>query len=44
MQQKVFEGLKKGNEVLKEIHSQMSIEDIENIMQETQEAIEYQNV
>lgn len=44
MEQKVFEGLKAGNDVLKAIHSEMTIEDVENLMLDTQEAIEYQNV
>jgi len=43
MELKVFEGLKQGNAVLKEIHSQMSIEEIDNLMLDTQEAIAYQN-
>jgi charged multivesicular body protein 6 len=41
---KVFEGLQRGNEVLKQIHSQMTLEDVEKLMDDTQEAIEYQNV
>jgi len=36
------ESLKDGNQVLKEIHSQMSIDEIENLMLDTQEAIAYQ--
>ena len=44
MEQKVFEGLKAGNDVLKAIHSEMTLEDVENLMLDTQEAIEYQNV
>jgi len=43
MEKKIFDSLKEGNTVLKEIHSQMSIEDIDNLMLDTQEAIEYQN-
>jgi len=42
MEQKVFESLKAGNEVLKEIHSQMSIDEIDQLMEDTQEAIAYQ--
>lgn len=38
----VFHGLKQGNEVLKEIHRQMSVEDVEKLIGETQEAREYQ--
>ncbi|XP_033751713.1 charged multivesicular body protein 6-A-like [Pecten maximus] len=39
---KVFEGLKVGNESLKKLHQIMSIEDVEKLMDETQESIEYQ--
>jgi len=42
MEQKVFESLKAGNEVLKEIHSQMSIDEIDQLMEDTQEAVAYQ--
>jgi len=42
MEQKVFESLKAGNDVLKEIHSQMSIDEIDQLMEDTQEAIAYQ--
>ncbi|KAI6047731.1 Snf7 family [Pisolithus marmoratus] len=38
----VLHGLKQGNEVLKEIHREMSIESVEKLMGETQEAREYQ--
>ncbi len=41
---KVAEGLKTGNKCLEELHKFMSLEDVENIMSETQEAIEYQRV
>lgn len=44
IEQKVFQGLQQGNEVLKDLQGQMSIEDVENLMLDTQEAIEYQNV
>jgi len=37
-------GLKQGNEVLSQIHKEMSIEDVEKLMSETKEAIAYQNV
>jgi charged multivesicular body protein 6 len=40
----VLHGLKQGNEVLKEIHREMSIESVEKLMDETQEAREYQRV
>ncbi|XP_075435911.1 charged multivesicular body protein 6 [Ascaphus truei] len=39
---KVIEGLKVGNECLKKMHEVMSIEEVEKIMDETQEGIEYQ--
>lgn len=41
---KVFEGLKTGNKCLEEMHKIMSLEDVEQIMAETQDAIEYQRV
>lgn len=39
---KVIDGLKVGNECLKKMHEVMSIEEVERIMDETQDAIEYQ--
>eukprot|EP01104_Vermistella_antarctica_P017075 TRINITY_DN5987_c0_g1_i1.p1 TRINITY_DN5987_c0_g1~~TRINITY_DN5987_c0_g1_i1.p1 ORF type:complete len:236 (-),score=82.51 TRINITY_DN5987_c0_g1_i1:79-786(-) len=42
MERRVFEQLKQGNSVLKAIHQEMSAEDVENLMLETEEAIEYQ--
>eukprot|EP01098_Paradermamoeba_levis_P007137 TRINITY_DN2961_c0_g1_i1.p1 TRINITY_DN2961_c0_g1~~TRINITY_DN2961_c0_g1_i1.p1 ORF type:complete len:230 (-),score=91.42 TRINITY_DN2961_c0_g1_i1:166-855(-) len=42
MQQEVFLNLKKGNEVLKEINKQMSVEEVEKLMMETQEGIDAQ--
>jgi len=44
MEQKIFAGLKEGNEVLKAIHKEMSIEAVEDLMADTQDAIDYQNV
>ncbi|KAI9461808.1 Snf7 family [Boletus coccyginus] len=38
----VLHGLKQGNEVLKEIHREMSLESVERLMEETHEAREYQ--
>ncbi|XP_072550423.1 charged multivesicular body protein 6 isoform X4 [Salminus brasiliensis] len=38
----VLEGLKVGNDCLKKMHEVLSIEEVERIMEETQEAIEYQ--
>ncbi|CAL8380076.1 charged multivesicular body protein 6 [Gadus morhua] len=39
---KVIEGLKVGNDCLKKMHEVMSIEEVERIMDETQDAVEYQ--
>ncbi|XP_053562560.1 charged multivesicular body protein 6 [Bombina bombina] len=39
---KVIEGLKVGNECLKKMHEVMSIEEVERILDETQEGIDYQ--
>lgn len=41
---KVVEGLKTGNRCLEELHKIMSLENVEEIMADTQEAIEYQRV
>ncbi|KAJ3569058.1 hypothetical protein NP233_g5302 [Leucocoprinus birnbaumii] len=38
----VLHGLKQGNEVLKEIHREMNPESVERLLEETQEAREYQ--
>ncbi|KAG5279776.1 hypothetical protein AALO_G00081460 [Alosa alosa] len=42
IEMKVIEGLKTGNECLKKMHEVMSIEEVERILDETQEGIEYQ--
>ncbi|XP_043936821.1 charged multivesicular body protein 6 isoform X2 [Protopterus annectens] len=42
IEMKVIEGLKVGNDCLKKMHEIMSIEDVERIMEETQDAIDYQ--
>jgi len=42
VEMKVVEGLKKGNEALKQLHAVMSIDDVERIMEETAEGVEYQ--
>ncbi|CAH2291491.1 charged multivesicular body 6 [Pelobates cultripes] len=42
IEMKVIEGLKVGNDCLKKMHEMMSIEEVEKIMDETQEGIEYQ--
>lgn len=40
----MLEGLKTGNSVLKEIHKETSIEAVERLMDDTADAIAYQNV
>nr|XP_056722834.1 charged multivesicular body protein 6 isoform X2 [Euleptes europaea]XP_056723001.1 charged multivesicular body protein 6 isoform X2 [Euleptes europaea] len=42
IEMKVLEGLKIGNECLNKMHQVMSIEEVERIIDETQDAIEYQ--
>ncbi|KPP69736.1 charged multivesicular body protein 6-like [Scleropages formosus] len=42
IEMKVLEGLKIGNDCLKKMHEVMSIEEVERIMEETQDAVEYQ--
>uniref|UniRef100_A0A8D0HC66 Charged multivesicular body protein 6 n=1 Tax=Sphenodon punctatus TaxID=8508 RepID=A0A8D0HC66_SPHPU len=42
IEMKVIEGLKVGNECLKKMHEVMSIEEVERIIDETQDAVEYQ--
>ncbi|XP_066291651.1 charged multivesicular body protein 6-A-like [Branchiostoma lanceolatum] len=42
IEMKVVEGLKKGNDCLKEMHKILSLENVEKILDETQEAVEYQ--
>uniref|UniRef100_A0A4W5JXJ3 Uncharacterized protein n=1 Tax=Hucho hucho TaxID=62062 RepID=A0A4W5JXJ3_9TELE len=44
IEMKVIEGLKVGNDCLKSMHEAMSLEDVERIMDETQDAVEYQRV
>ncbi|KAG8699226.1 Vacuolar protein sorting-associated protein 20 [Ceratobasidium sp. 423] len=36
-------GLQQGNQVLKTLHAEMSLEDVEKLMEETSEAVAYQN-
>ncbi|EFA83358.1 SNF7 family protein [Heterostelium album PN500] len=43
IQIKIAEQLKQGNNALKELHKEMSLEEIENIMSDTQDAVDYQN-
>uniref|UniRef100_H3D2V3 Charged multivesicular body protein 6 n=2 Tax=Tetraodon nigroviridis TaxID=99883 RepID=H3D2V3_TETNG len=42
IEKKVVDGLKIGNQCLKKMHEVLSIEEVERIMDETQDAIEYQ--
>ncbi|KAL7869534.1 hypothetical protein AOLI_G00135220 [Acnodon oligacanthus] len=42
IEMKVIEGLKVGNDCLKKMHEVLSIEEVERIMDETHDAIEYQ--
>uniref|UniRef100_A0A6G1RL25 Charged multivesicular body protein 6 n=1 Tax=Hypotaenidia okinawae TaxID=2861861 RepID=A0A6G1RL25_9GRUI len=42
IEMKVIEGLKIGNDCLNKMHQVMSIEEVERIMGETQDAVEYQ--
>ncbi|SAM01331.1 hypothetical protein [Absidia glauca] len=43
VEKQVMEGLSNGNAVLKEIHNEMSLEDVERLMDDTADAIAYQN-
>jgi charged multivesicular body protein 6 len=43
VQRKVFDALKEGNELLKQINKELTVEDVDKLMAETEEAIEYQN-
>ncbi|XP_041474193.1 charged multivesicular body protein 6-like [Lytechinus variegatus] len=43
IEHQVIDGLKVGNDCLKKMHQMMSLEDVEKIMDETREGIEYQN-
>ncbi|XP_031723824.1 charged multivesicular body protein 6-like [Anarrhichthys ocellatus] len=42
IEMQVMEGLKVGNDCLKSMHEIMSVEDVERILDETQESIDYQ--
>ncbi|KAF9191941.1 Vacuolar protein sorting-associated protein 20 [Haplosporangium sp. Z 767] len=43
VEKQVIEGLAAGNQVLKELHKEMSLSDVEKLMDETAESIAYQN-
>ena len=40
----MLEGLKNGNAVLTKLNNEMKIEDVEKLMQDTEDAIAYQKV
>ena len=42
MQNNVYEAMKQGNDFLKNMNQQLTIDDVEKLMEETAEAIEYQ--
>lgn len=44
VESQVFVGLQTGNYILKEIQKEIRIEDVEKLMEDTEEAIAYQNV
>ncbi|KAI8875215.1 hypothetical protein K501DRAFT_231398 [Backusella circina FSU 941] len=43
VEKQVMEGLKNGNDILKEIHKETSVEAVDKLMDDTAEAIAYQN-
>ena len=44
VESRVFSGLKAGNEILKELQAEIKIEDVEQLMEDTAEAVAYQQV
>lgn len=44
LQVDVYKALKKGSSIMKELNRRFTFEDVEKLRQETQEAIEYQEV
>ncbi len=44
IEHQVVNGLKVGNDCLKQLHEMMSLDDIEQIMDDTRDAIDYQKV
>lgn len=44
VEKQILEGLKHGNDVLNEIHKETSVEAVEKLMDDTADAIAYQNV
>lgn len=43
VQKNVYDALKQGNDLLKKFNEQLNIDDVERLMEDTREAIEYQN-
>jgi charged multivesicular body protein 6 len=43
MQSQVLEALKQGNQVLNQLNEQTKLEEVEKLMEDTREAVEYQN-
>lgn len=43
VQKNVYDALKQGNDLLKKFNEQLNIDDVEKLMEDTHEAIEYQN-
>ncbi|CAG8613610.1 6356_t:CDS:2 [Paraglomus occultum] len=43
VEKEVLAGLARGNEILKEIHNEISLEQVEQLMEDTADAIAYQN-
>jgi len=43
MQKQIFEAMKAGNECLQQINSEISVEEVEQLMEDTEEAIAYQD-
>ncbi|KAI8607867.1 Snf7 family [Chytriomyces sp. MP71] len=39
----LFEGLKQGNQVLKQLHAEMDVDKVQQLMDDTHDAIQYQN-
>ena len=44
VEREVFDRLKRGGEVLKKINAEMKLEDVEKMLEETEEAVAYQRV
>jgi charged multivesicular body protein 6 len=44
VEKQMIEGLRVGNEVLHAIHEEMSLDNVEKLMEDTREAVDYQQV